>query len=352
MEIWENNKLYTILRHPMDFCIRMCFRKYEVIGAENIPEDGAVIIAPNHSNTLMDALVVLASRPAPSSFGARADIFSTDTIKKLMNFLRLVPIYRARDGFNKVEKNREMTDTILKSIDNGIPFVIFPEGTHRAKHSLLPLKKGVARLANECQEILGDSKKVYIVPCGIEYGDYFHFRTTCRINYGKPMDITQIKSEHPQAKDAELYALLLGKLKDELSSLFTYLEDDETYDKCWEEIEKQREDNTIYTWELPVIVLLFPFALALSIYALPQLIATICILRKIKDHAWNNTVRFGCKIVGILTFVPLLTIAMAIVSGSLLTTLSVFVVALFAYTGYYVYWELLRNYLRKRNLLK
>ena len=58
--IYDNDWRYSLLRtYWTDWAIKHSYRKYEVHGEENIPEDGAVIFCPNHCNTLMDALVVL-----------------------------------------------------------------------------------------------------------------------------------------------------------------------------------------------------------------------------------------------------------------------------------------------------
>ena len=86
-ELWENNKLYSVLRHWVDWCVRRSFSELKVEG--KLPDDGkAVIVAPNHCNTLMDALVVLQSRRAPMAFGARADIFKNPTAAKILHFFR------------------------------------------------------------------------------------------------------------------------------------------------------------------------------------------------------------------------------------------------------------------------
>ena len=58
-KIYEYNFWYSFLRPYVDFITKTSFNSITVKGEENIPEDGAVIYAPNHCNTLMDALVVL-----------------------------------------------------------------------------------------------------------------------------------------------------------------------------------------------------------------------------------------------------------------------------------------------------
>ena len=58
-KIYEKDLGYDILRPIVDWNIFQSYRRIAVKGKENIPTDGAVIIAPNHCNTLMDALVIL-----------------------------------------------------------------------------------------------------------------------------------------------------------------------------------------------------------------------------------------------------------------------------------------------------
>ena len=73
--IYEKDGLYSSLRPVVDWCCRHSYRRFEMHGEENLPEDGALILAPNHTNTLMDALVMLRAYKGPTVFGARADIF-------------------------------------------------------------------------------------------------------------------------------------------------------------------------------------------------------------------------------------------------------------------------------------
>ena len=67
---------YAILRPIVDWNIFQSYRRIAVKGKENIPTDGAVIIAPTHCNTLMDALVILRANKKETVFGARAGMFN------------------------------------------------------------------------------------------------------------------------------------------------------------------------------------------------------------------------------------------------------------------------------------
>ena len=87
-KIYEKDFFYDGLRPIVDWCTRNSYNKIEVRGKENIPADGAVIIAPNHCNTLMDALVILQAFKDESVFGARADMFKSPFLAKAMFFFR------------------------------------------------------------------------------------------------------------------------------------------------------------------------------------------------------------------------------------------------------------------------
>lgn len=232
-EIYEKNTLYTVLRPVVDWNTRHSFRKAETRGLENIPEDGAVILAPNHCNTLMDALVVLRTYKGPTLFGARADIFNNRTVAQIMKFLKIVPMVRQRDGLRNVLKNVEIQETILETLKHGVRVCIFPEGTHRPEKSMLPLKKGIFRLALAADAAIGGEKPVYIVPVGIEYGDFFRYRSTVLVTYGKPVNVTESVRNVNADNEARKIDLLRNELTLKMSELFTYINDSGYLSEKW-----------------------------------------------------------------------------------------------------------------------
>ena len=106
-KIQDKNGWYDFLRHYVDSTLKLSYRKIQYTGTGNVPSDGAVIYAPNHTNALMDALVILAMDRKPKVFVARADIFKNRTLAKIFAFLKIMPIMRMRDGINEVKKNNE-----------------------------------------------------------------------------------------------------------------------------------------------------------------------------------------------------------------------------------------------------
>ncbi|MDR0602888.1 MAG: 1-acyl-sn-glycerol-3-phosphate acyltransferase [Bacteroidales bacterium] len=228
-KIQDKNRYYFLLRQYVDFMFKSAYRRVEYYGKENIPQDGAIIYAPNHSNTLMDALAVLVIDKEAKVFVARADVFKHPIILKILTFLKMLPINRKRDGIANLAKNEEITDIVVDVLHDKIPFCILPEGTHRAKHSLLPLQKGIFRIALQAHDTFGHKMPVYIVPVGIEFGHYFRYRSSLLLQIGNPINVTQFVQEHSNMTVPEQINILKDDLTKRLKQIILYIPDDENY---------------------------------------------------------------------------------------------------------------------------
>ena len=232
-KIYEKDWRYTLLKPIVDWNLRHSYRKVEVRGKENIPQDGAIMIAPNHCNTLMDALVILRAFNDQTVFGARADIFNKPLIARIMYFLRILPMVRQRDGLRNVLKNHETQETIVETLEHGVRFCMYPEGRHRAAHSLQTLGKGTFRAVLAANAKFGDKMPVYIIPTGIEYGDYFRFRSTSLITFGKPINVTEYVKGQNVDNEVQLIEPLRKELSSRMSELITFIKDDADLYRKW-----------------------------------------------------------------------------------------------------------------------
>ena len=259
-KIQDPDGLYSFLFNYVSFSVKNSYRKILHVGKENIPQDGAIIFAPNHTNTLMDALVVLCYDYTPKVFVARADIFKNPLLAKIFHFLKIMPIMRQRDGFQAVKKNQEIINKSVDVLKDRIPFCIFPEGTHQAKYSSLPLSKGIFRIAFQAHELMPDVP-LYIVPIGVRYGDFFRFRSTLRMEFGKPINVGEFIQANenltPQEQTNAMKDLLTERLHD---TLFHIPNDDEyqaTFEVCnavepfeMEAMQKEKDGKKLHALEL------------------------------------------------------------------------------------------------------
>ena len=232
-KIQDYDRAYSTLFHYVRFSVKHSYRSILKVGEENIPKDGAIIFAPNHTNTLMDALVVLSYNCQPKVFVARADIFRNRKLAQIFTFLKIMPIMRQRDGISAVKKNQEIIDKAVDVLKDRIPFCIFPEGTHQAKYSSLPLSKGIFRIAYQAHDLMPDVP-LYIVPVGIKYGDFFRFRSTIRMEFGKPINVGEFIAENAHMTPQEQTNVLKDLLTERLHSTIFHIPNDEDYAATYE----------------------------------------------------------------------------------------------------------------------
>ena len=208
---WHNNVFY---------------RKVIVMGRDNINPDDPLIFAPNHQNALMDALAVLFTHSGQPVFLARADIFKKKMIAAVLYFLKILPVYRIRDGFSSLKANDEI---FLKTIDvlknkNGV--VILPEGDHAGFRRLRQLKKGICRVAFQSDEATGFNLKIKIIPVGIEYSNYTRYRQVLTVAYGKPLDVSEYHEIYRESPERALNELR-SRLSDEMKSNMIHIPEED-----------------------------------------------------------------------------------------------------------------------------
>ena len=282
--IWEKSLGYQALRAFADPNTRASYNKAHVKG--ELPKDGAVIIAPNHTSTLMDAMVVLRTRKEPTVFGARADIFKKPAIAKFLRYIRIVPMARIRDGAQSVLHNLETFAEVDEVLAHGVPFCIFPEGRHRPMHSLLPIGKGVARIAFASAA----KRQTYVVPTGIENGSFFRYRYPNTVTFGDPIDVNAFLKAHEGCTENETFHAFRQELGKQISSLITYIPDDENYEAAWEAVKPKRKPQRL------LAALLSPLFLIAAVLCLPMWVTAEILCKRAKDHAWNNTIRFVIRL--------------------------------------------------------
>lgn len=225
--IEENSALYGFLKVYVDFLFKKYYR-VTVNGLENIPSEGTLIFAANHQNALMDALAMLCVRKGQPVFMARADIFKTPTVRKILTFLKIMPVYRIRDGYENLSLNDEVFKKTIDVIKNRNGLVILPEGNHSGEKRLRPLKKGIARIALQAEEAMGGKLDVRIVPVGIDYTNYKRVGSKLHISFGVAIRVSPLLLEYKDSP-AKAYNVLLGLLKSGLKSKIVHIDDEEYY---------------------------------------------------------------------------------------------------------------------------
>ncbi len=209
---------YPILKVLVRWAMRLYYRQIKFEGKQHIPQDAAVIYAGNHQSALMDALLLACFLPKSPYFATRADLFKKNWMRRVLISLKMFPIYRSRDGRDSMTANDEsfaFFSGVLRRLD---PVGIFPEGAGSYFHNLLPLKKGLARLAFKALEDKPDLP-LYLVPVGLNYNSPYALGTDVLVRFGPAIDLRpyyKLYLEQPAAALRQLTDVLSDALQAEM----------------------------------------------------------------------------------------------------------------------------------------
>ena len=197
-----NNVWKAISRFVVTNVIRLYCKivyKYEVIGKENIPKEGALLFCGNHTSYLDGPLIIITS-PRTMRFMAKQDLKE----KLLFRYLCYAydAIYVKRDS-----KDIGPLKEALKELKNGGCIGIFPEGTWNG------MDKNDGKIKNGAA-YMSMKTGAKIIPIGIN-GEAKPFHKVT-ITYGKPIDFGKLL-EGKTAKEVETEATEI--LKNEIIKL-------------------------------------------------------------------------------------------------------------------------------------
>jgi 1-acyl-sn-glycerol-3-phosphate acyltransferase len=220
--------LIFLFRIYLTAATRFYFHKIEIHGRENLKSAKPILFAANHQNAFMDGVLVAIDNFYPVNIFIRADVFKKNWARVLLRFIRLMPVYRIRDGWDSLGKNQEQFNDSVKLFLNNEAIMLFPEGNHGSKRKLRTLSRGFTRIPFEALKQY-PHLNLHIVPVGINYSDFHAFNSRVSIHYGKPIPASQYFVE-PLAQQA---TALKEKVSADLKELITHVESDERYDEIY-----------------------------------------------------------------------------------------------------------------------
>ena len=163
------------------------FRKIEIIGQENLPKSGPVILAPTHRSR-WDALIMPYATGRHVSGRDLRFMVTEDEVKGIQGWF-----IRRLGGF-AVNPRHPSIATLRYGVEllrQGEMVVIFPEGNIFQDNEVHPLKPGLARLALQAESSQPDLN-VQIVPMSLHYTPLVpRWGSRVRVKIGTPLAVGQ-----------------------------------------------------------------------------------------------------------------------------------------------------------------
>lgn len=188
---------YKIVRAVLDFIFFVIFRLH-VEGRENVPQTGAIIVAPNHKSDWDPPLIGVAFNTRIIHYMAKEELFKNPFLGWLIRQFGTFPVKRGT-------VDRTAIRQALRELKAGNPLGIFPEGTRIWREGLGRFHSGMASLA-----LMTGTPVVPVAVIGSRWMP--HKKGPLAVLIGKPVEV---KKQRPtDEKVAELNDVVKGKIQD------------------------------------------------------------------------------------------------------------------------------------------
>ena len=219
---------YEVIRSYVRFAFWLTHKRVIVVGRHKIPKEKPIIFAANHQNALMDPLALSCTNSRQTLWLARADIFKSKAAESFLKYIKMLPIYRIRDGKDNLSNNEQIFRQVTRVLENKQSVALFPEAAHSGKRQMLPHKKAIPRIALEAEEKNNFGLKLQIVPVGIFYSHYWYFDRTLIVQYGNPIEVDNYKEEYIENPQKAMLSLR-DDIHDQLCPLIIQIKSEKYY---------------------------------------------------------------------------------------------------------------------------
>ena len=193
--------------------IGVYFREIEVTGNLPAATTGGRVFVSNHTNGLVDPILVLTTAPCPISPVGKATLWRVPGLRWLLDQAGAVPIVRRRDDPTKqAGSNEEIFDKVAAALQAGSNILIFPEGTSHNEPRLIELKSGAARMLARARA--RGARGLTFQAVALEFDEREVFRSRSLLVYGPVRNVDDLDLDG----DA-LVAAITGKVRDDLAEL-------------------------------------------------------------------------------------------------------------------------------------
>ena len=137
---------YGAVRAFARFLLALFYRRTDTVGIENVPAEGGLVVAANHHNSVVDAMLLIARLPRRVRTLANAPLFGHGLIGPFLRLAGALPVHRRQEAGTDPARNAALFAATTATLQGGGAIAIFPEGRTQAEPVLLELRTGAARM--------------------------------------------------------------------------------------------------------------------------------------------------------------------------------------------------------------
>src|SRR6185503_5127164 len=105
--------LYSILKVIVRLAAKIFCRKIIINYPDLLKEKGPMILASNHPNSFLDAVIMDILFEQPIWSLTRGDAFLGKRINRILFKLKMLPVYRMREGVENLSQNYKTFDACI-----------------------------------------------------------------------------------------------------------------------------------------------------------------------------------------------------------------------------------------------
>jgi hypothetical protein len=154
----------------------LLYQAIDLVGLENIPESGPLIVAANHQNALVDPILLLGQIPRRFGAGCQGATVPPPAHRPLPASDGRAARPPPPGGGHRPRAEPGDVFRRDRHLGAGQAVLIFPEGVSHPDPALMPLRTGAARMLLEAEAAADGNRGVALVPVGLVFHEPGTFR--------------------------------------------------------------------------------------------------------------------------------------------------------------------------------
>lgn len=203
--------MYSVLQIIIRLALRIFCGDITVSNKSVLQSKDPLLLACNHPNSFLDAIIIGCLFQQPVHYLARGDAFKKPLVSKILKALKMLPVYRLSEGREYLALNDNTFESCNNILLQGGIVLIFSEGLCKHEWQLQPLKKGTARIAFSAWNEPSISDYFRVQPVSINYNSFTKFGKQVIINFDEIISKQDVAFTANEGEKIQQFNSLLTK---------------------------------------------------------------------------------------------------------------------------------------------